>query len=55
MECLSGGETYFARDGTKPAKKECDKKVKVNVTFRDYDDDDYVDGIILTCFEKHLP
>ena len=35
--------------------KEGDKKGKVNVTFRYYDDGDYGDGVILTCFENRLP
>ena len=44
----------IARDCTKPAKKDGDKKGKVNVIFRDDYDDDYDDGFILTCFESRL-
>ena len=29
------------------------RKEKFNVAFRDYDVDDYGDGVILTCFENH--
>ena len=55
VDCWNCGGNHFVRVWTKPAKKEGDKKGKVNVTFRDYDDDDYGDGVILTCFENQLP
>ena len=38
-----------------PAKKDGDRKGKVNVTFRDDYDEDYGDGVILTRFENRLP
>ena len=44
----------FARDCTRPAKKDSDKEGKVNVTFRDDYDYDYGDKVILTCFENRL-
>ena len=50
IECWNCGGNHFARDCTKPAKKKGDKKGKVNATFRDYNNDDYRDGVILTYF-----
>ena len=50
----TAAEIIFARDCTKPAKKEGDKKAKINVTFTDYDDDDYGDGVLLTCFKNKV-
>ena len=35
--------------------KNDDKKGKVNVTFRAYDDEDNGDGVILTLFKNRLP
>ena len=55
VDCWNCGGNHFARDCKKPAKKEGDKKGKVNDTFRDYDDEDYDVGVILTCFENQLP
>ena len=49
IECWNCGGNYFARDCTKPAKKEGDKKGKVNVTFTDYDDED------IMVMELYLP
>ena len=51
IERWNYGGNHFARDCTNPAKKEGDKKGKLNVTFTDYDDEDYGDGVILICFE----
>ena len=51
VDCWNCGENHFARDRKKPNKKEGGKKGKVNVTFRDYADEDYSDGVIRTCFD----
>ena len=44
------GSNHFARDCTKPAKKDDDKKGKVDVTFQDDYDDDYGDGASFSVF-----
>ena len=36
-------------------RRKVTRKEKVNVKFRDYDDDDYCDRVILSCFENHCP
>ena len=52
VDCWNCGGNHYARDCTfQPAKKDGDKKGKVNVTFRD-DYDDYGDGVLLTRFEN---
>ena len=45
--CWNCGGNHFARDCTKPAKKDGDRKGKVNLTQRDDYDDAYGDGVIL--------
>ena len=49
------GGNHFASACNKPAKKDGDKKGKVNVTFSDVYNEDYGDGVIPTCFKHSLP
>ena len=55
IDCWNCGGNHFARDCKKPVRNDGEKKGKVNVTFKDDYDDDYGDGIILTCFENRVP
>ena len=55
VDCQNCGGTNITRDCTRPSKKDGYRKGKVNVTFKDDYDDDYGDGVILTCFENRLP
>ena len=50
VDCWNCGGNHLARDCKKHAKKEGDTERKVNATFRDNDDDDHGDEVILTCF-----
>ena len=54
VDCWDCSGNNFPGDGAMLAKKDGDNKEKGNVIFRDDYDEDYVDGIILTCLGNHL-
>ena len=55
VDCWNRGRNRSVIDCKKLAKKEGDKKGKVDATLRDYDKVNQGDGIIITCYKNGRP